>query len=188
MLASQSPRRKALLQDLELPFEVFTREVDETLPPEVPGPDAAAYLARHKAASYDDHAQNRIVITADTIVLLGEKILAKPADSAEARAMLLELSGKTHLVISGVCFRWKDHYHTFAETTRVTFRPLSDQTIDHYIEVYKPYDKAGSYGIQEWIGMVGIERIEGDYYNVVGLPVSRLYLELEKFRQMISSK
>lgn len=183
-LASNSPRRKALLEDLEWKFEVFTREVDETLPEKVRVEDAAEFLARKKAESYQDIAQNRLVITADTVVVLGKNILGKPRNAGEAQTMLKALSGKNHLVISGVCLSWKDKVHSFSEQTRVFFRDLSEAEIQHYIKTSQPFDKAGSYGIQEWIGKIGISRIEGDYYNVVGLPVSRLYQELNQLKSI----
>jgi septum formation protein len=182
ILASQSPRRKDLLTDMGIPFTQQVREVDETIPEGMPAHDAPVYLAQLKAAQFKDKIdENTIVITADTIVFIENQILGKPKDHADAFAMLSLLSGKKHEVTTGVCLLSKDKEKTFAVTTDVYFKPLTPEEIEYYLAHYKPYDKAGAYGIQEWIGYVAIERIDGSFYNVMGLPVNRLYHELVNF-------
>lgn len=141
----------------------------------------AEHLALAKAKAYDDWAQDHVVITADTVVALGQRLLAKPGNAREAVQMLQDLSGNENWVVSGVCVSHAGRKKLFHEVTKVHFRALSRREIAHYVEVFQPYDKAGAYGIQEWIGMVGVERIEGDYYNVVGLPVARLWQELDEW-------
>lgn len=179
LLASNSPRRKELLARLGLTFEVKVKEVHEDFPEHLQREEVAEYLASHKAEAYREELQDEALITADTIVCLGDRILNKPADYAEAFAMLQALSGNKHEVITGVCVLTKDQKAVFHDTTSVYFKTLSEVEIDYYITHYKPYDKAGAYGIQEWIGMIGIERIEGSYFNVVGLPVQKLYIQLK---------
>lgn len=184
ILASQSPRRKELLSQLNMPFEAFVKdEVEETFPADMPAHEVPVYLAIQKALPYkeDCESDNVLVITADTIVCCDEHILGKPADKADAEKMLQMLSGRDHEVITGVALTTASKQKTFMVSTKVFFKPLTADEIDYYIEHYKPFDKAGAYGIQEWIGMVGIERIEGSYFNVVGLPVQRLYSELKNF-------
>lgn len=181
ILASNSPRRKELLTQLDLRFKVVVRPVDEYFPDDMHPRAVAVLISENKAKVYDDLSPDNIVITADTIVALDEMIMGKPADYDEGFAMLQKLSGKTHQVITGVTLFHKGHFRSFSEETYVTFRKLKELEIRHYLDKYKPYDKAGAYGIQEWIGKIGIKRIEGDYYNVMGLPTSTLYEELYQF-------
>lgn len=171
ILASQSPRRKQLLELAEIDFEIIIADVDETNPPGMPGDDVPAFLAKKKANAIAHLAGDAIVIAADTVVLLDHHILGKPTDAANAKAILRQLSGRMHKVVSGVCILQADREVSFSVTTQVFFRPLTDAQIDHYISRYQPYDKAGAYAIQEWIGVTGIEQINGDYYNVMGLPI-----------------
>ncbi|MEZ4684892.1 MAG: Maf family nucleotide pyrophosphatase [Bacteroidia bacterium] len=178
ILASGSPRRSELLSAAGLDFEVLVRNVEEFVDEDLAPRALAVMLSEHKGKAYDDLSPKNIVITADTLVSFRGKILNKPADEQEAIHMLEMLSGNTHLVVSGVSIFHKGKFTSFAEETKVTFRKLRRDTIEHYVSVYRPFDKAGGYGIQEWIGMVGISGIEGDYYNVMGLPVARLYEEL----------
>ena len=186
-LASGSPRRKQLLTELGLDFEVMLRAMEENIPAEIEPQKAAEFLSRQKAAIYPDISQSSIVIAADTVVLFKGKLLGKPVSRAEAIGMISLLSGQEHEVITGVCFAYKHLIHSFSVQTKVFFRPLSTEQIAFYVDTYQPFDKAGAYGIQEWIGMVGIERIEGDYYNVVGLPVGKVYAELLKFTAEINN-
>jgi len=181
ILASSSPRRQQLLNEIGLEFEIVVREVNEYFPDDLHPRAVAVLIAENKAKAYDDLSNDQIVITSDTIVILEDQIFGKPQDAYEAIDMLKRLSGKTHDVITGVTIFHKGKFKSFSSETRVTFRDLQAWEIQHYVENYKPYDKAGAYAIQEWIGMIGITGIEGDYYNVVGLPVSRLYEELRPF-------
>ncbi|GAA4462479.1 Maf-like protein [Nemorincola caseinilytica] len=171
ILASQSPRRKQLMEMAELEFSIIVADVDETNPPGMPGEEVPAFLARKKADAVSHRTPGAIVVSADTIVLLDGMILGKPRDAADAAGILGMLSGRMHRVITGVCIRKDDMEKVFSVTTEVYFRKLSAEQIDHYISRYKPYDKAGAYAIQEWIGATGIEKINGDYYNVMGLPI-----------------
>lgn len=182
VLASNSPRRKELLGNLGLRFDVRTVSgIDESYPPELSGEKVALHIVGKKADAYRaTMAPDELVITADTIVCVDERVLGKPADADDARAMLRLLSGRLHHVVTAVGITTAAGTHTFAVTTEVTFAELSDEVIDHYIEVYKPYDKAGAYGIQEWIGHVGVTGINGSFFNVMGLPVQRLFQELTK--------
>lgn len=179
LLASNSPRRKELLAGLGIHFEVRVKEVNEDFPEHLQRAQVAEFLASHKADAYIANLQNEVLITADTIVCLGERILNKPADATEAFAMLRALSGTHHEVITGVCILTKNSKTIFHDATRVYFKKLSDEEINYYIEHYQPFDKAGAYGIQEWIGKIGIDKIEGSYFNVVGLPVQKLYTYLK---------
>lgn len=180
ILSSNSPRRKELLAGLGVDFEVkVIKGVDESYPTTLPPKDVAEYIAREKAAAYEV-AADELVITADTVVVVGDDILGKPHDAAEARKMLREISGCTHRVVTGVCMKTVKEIHSFSVVTGVTFKMLSDEEIDYYIEHYKPFDKAGAYGIQEWIGYIGVTGLEGSYYNVMGFPVQRVYEELTK--------
>ncbi|MCU4164805.1 Maf family nucleotide pyrophosphatase [Carboxylicivirga caseinilyticus] len=184
ILASQSPRRQELVKHLDIPFEVVIKEdVEEVYPLDLKPHDVPVFLAELKAKPYEDDINNYpwILVTADTIVLCENEILGKPTDKADAIRMLQMLSGKSHEVITGVCLSSNTRKHTFSVSTKVFFKQLTEEEITYYIDTYKPYDKAGAYGIQEWIGMVGIEKIEGSYFNVVGLPVQALYNELLKF-------
>jgi septum formation protein len=183
ILASQSPRRQQLLREAGFEFKVETRPVNEYFPEDIHPRAVAVLIAENKAKAYDDLAKKNIVITADTIVALQDRILGKPGSKEEAEAMLKVLSGTTHAVITAVTIFHKGKFHSFSEETQVTFRKLEDDMIKHYVKKYKPMDKAGAYGIQEWIGMMGVSRIEGDYYNVVGLPIGRLYQELKAFEK-----
>lgn len=184
ILASQSPRRQELLSHLNIPFEVVVKEdVEEVYPGHLAVREVPLHLARLKARPYeiDLKQKNWIVITADTIVLCDGEIMGKPKDRDDAVRMLRMLSGKAHEVLTGVCLSSNDRQHAFLVSTKVFFRELTQEEIDYYIDTFRPFDKAGAYGIQEWIGMVGIEKIEGSYFNVVGLPVQALYDELTKF-------
>ncbi|MDB5273633.1 MAG: hypothetical protein JWO58_2000 [Chitinophagaceae bacterium] len=183
ILGSQSPRRKTLLEGLGITPEVRTNDMDETIPSDVLPHQAPEFLANKKSIAFMDRLQpDELLVTADTVVIIDNTVLNKPADGAEAFAMLKRLSGRMHEVVSGVCISNTEKKHSFSETTRVFFRPLSDEQISYYVHHYKPFDKAGAYGIQEWIGLVAIEKIEGDFYNVMGLPVGRLVQEMEHFR------
>ena len=178
VLASQSPRRSQLLKDVGFEFEVITRPVEEIVPEDIHPRAVAVLISENKAKAYNDLAAKNIVVTADTIVAVDGEVLGKPGDAAEAKAMLQKLSGRSHIVISGATIFHKGRFKSISEETTVTFRKLGDSEIDYYIENYRPYDKAGSYGIQEWIGMIGVVKIEGDFYNVMGLPIGKLYHEL----------
>ena len=183
ILASNSPRRRELLGGLGIDFTVkVIGGIDESWPHELKGEDIPLYISREKAAPYKATiAPDELVITADTIVHVDGEVLGKPADEADAKRMLRMISGRWHEVITGVTLMTAEHEHSFAVTTKVKFCNLSDAEIDYYIKNYAPMDKAGAYGIQEWIGYVGVEAIEGSYFNVVGLPVQRLYRELIEF-------
>ena len=183
ILASASPRRHQLLTDCGLKFDVAPKfGCDESYPDDMPRCEVAEYLARKKSAAYPlPLAADELLITADTIVLLDDTILGKPASEDEAHAMLAALSGRSHTVITGVALRSTTRQQSFSTSSRVSFRTLSAEEIDYYIREYRPMDKAGAYGIQEWIGYVAIEAIEGSFYNVMGLPVQRLYKEIEAF-------
>ena len=183
ILASNSPRRKELLAGLDVPFEVrIIKGIDESYPATLPTAEIAEYIAQKKAAAYrETMAADELVITADTIVALGDEVLGKPKDAADARRMLHELSGKTHQVITGVVLTTKEQQKHFSVVSNVTFKELTDDEIGYYVETYKPMDKAGAYGIQEWIGYVGVTRLEGSYFNVMGLPVQRIYEALKRF-------
>jgi len=182
ILASKSPRRKELLSGLDLPFEVIIHEVNEIFPEELPMDEIPVYLSKLKAEPfYPELKEDTLVITADTIVWIDGIVLGKPNDYEHAFAMLRQLSGKKHVVVTGVCLTTKHKQAAFSASTDVWFKDLTDGQIDYYLNHYQPYDKAGSYGVQEWIGYIAIEKIEGSYFNVMGLPVQRLYDELLKF-------
>jgi len=181
ILASGSPRRQQLLREAGLDFRVVTRPVEEIVPEQMSPMAVAEHLALFKARAYDDLAEDNVVITADTVVSLGNEILGKPAHVRDAVQMLKDLSGEVNWVVSGVCISHRGQKKLFHEVTKVYFRKLQRWEIAYYIERYQPFDKAGAYGIQEWIGMIGVDRIEGDFYNVVGLPVSRLWHELREW-------
>jgi septum formation protein len=181
VLASNSPRRKELLSGLGVNFEVKSSLGEETYPLELPVLEVAKYLAVQKADWFDDFSSNQLYITADTVVLLGTQVLGKPSDKEEAFTILKSLSGKSHQVITGFCIKSESKTVASSVVTEVYFKELTDNQIHYYIENYEPFDKAGSYGIQEWIGMIGIDKIEGSYFNVVGLPTNELFTELSKF-------
>ena len=182
ILASNSPRRKELLSGLGVDYEVKTLpDVDESYPDGLSGEEIAKHIARGKAEAYRSLIQaDELVITADTIVWLDGTVMGKPKDEEEAKDMLMRLSGKTHQVITGVCLTTVSTQKTFATVTDVTFATLTDEEVDYYVTRYQPMDKAGSYGVQEWIGFVGVENLSGSYFNVMGLPIQRLYTELKK--------
>jgi septum formation protein len=181
ILASQSPRRRELLAGLGFDFDIKVKPVDEDYPAEIPAHDVAGYLAKKKAQAYrTDIGKDEIVLTSDTVVILEGKILGKPKDAAEAKSMLVALSGKRHQVVTGICMASAHKQVTQSDTAFVYFRALSEAEIDFYIESFQPFDKAGAYGIQEWIGFVGVERIEGSFFTVMGLPLHLVY-QLLKF-------
>jgi septum formation protein len=175
ILASSSPRRKAFLESLNIPFSIKTFSVDETFPPQLQGEEIAQHIVRQKNAPFKEIIQDhQIVITADTIVWCENRYLGKPQNKKAAKEMLLFLSGKSHEVITSVGFLTSRNFEVITETTKVYFKDLTDQEIDHYIEESSPLDKAGAYGIQEWIGAIGITQIKGSYTNVVGLPLAQV--------------
>ena len=182
ILASNSPRRKELLSGLGVAYEVKTLpDVDVSYPDGLSGEEIAKHIARGKAEAYRSLIQaDELVITADTIVWLDGTVMGKPKDEEEAKDMLMRLSGKTHQVITGVCLTTASMQKTFATVTDVTFATLTDEEVNYYVTRYQPMDKAGSYGVQEWIGFVGVENLSGSYFNVMGLPIQRLYTELKK--------
>ena len=193
ILASNSPRRKELLAGLGIPYDVFVLQgIDESYPDTLPANEVAEYIARKKAKAYVNvnpndnsqlstlNSQLSLILTADTIVVCDGEILGKPHDAADACAMLRKLSGKTHQVYTGYCLQTADKTVSGTVCSDVTFKELSDEEITYYVEKYKPLDKAGAYGIQEWIGYIGITGIRGSYYNVMGLPVQRIYEEIKK--------
>lgn len=183
VLASGSPRRKELMAAMGIPFRVEVHPVDESLPSNLNPAEAAVYLSRLKITHFPESSckENTLIITADTIVATDNEILGKSTHPKEAAAMLRKLSNKKHEVITGVSLRLQQNIHKFYASTNVYFKNLTEDEIQYYIEQFKPYDKAGSYGIQEWIGHIGIYRIEGSYFNVMGLPTQKLYEEMEHF-------
>ena len=180
ILASNSPRRRELLKGLGIDFEVrVLPDIEENYPDDLPVSQIAEYIAKEKAEAYREvMGEEDLIITADTVVIVGDEVMGKPADADDARRMLHQLSNCTHQVITGVCLTTKDVQRRFSVTTDVTFKQLSEQEITHYIENYRPFDKAGAYGIQEWIGYIGVTALNGSYFNVMGLPVQRIYSEL----------
>lgn len=182
ILASGSPRRQQFLRELDIDFEIRLKDVEEVYPETLKGAEITDFLAELKASALTDTlSDNEILITSDTIVWHENKALGKPKDYEDAFAMIKTLSGKTHEVITSVCIKNGKKSNTFNETTKVTFNPLTDEEIKYYLDNYKPYDKAGSYGIQEWIGLIAIAKIEGSYANVVGMPVDKVYRHLVNF-------
>lgn len=183
ILASNSPRRKELLRGLDIAFDVRVQpDIAEDYPADTAPADVAAYISREKANAYKDTiAENELIITADTVVIVGNEILGKPHDDAEAKEMLHKISGRKHQVITGVCLTTTEKQRCFSVSTDVTFKNLKEEEIDYYIETYSPLDKAGAYGIQEWIGYIGVTALEGSYFNVMGLPVQRIWEELNRF-------
>jgi len=180
ILASKSPRRQELLRLMDIEFRVVLKDVDESYPDNLTPEEVAVYIATKKAEAFDETVGDEIVLTADTIVCIDDLILGKPEDAAHAVEMLQMLSGRMHRVITGVCLLYKHKYHSFYDVSEVYFGKLTGEEIINYVDKYKPFDKAGSYGIQERIGLIGIERINGSYTNVVGLPTEKLYRELQK--------
>lgn len=180
ILASNSPRRKELLSGIDIEYEVRTLpDIDESYPDTLPLDEVAEFLAQKKASAYTDTlSENTLLITADTVVILGNEILGKPADKTDAKRMLKKLSDNTHKVVTGVCMTRKNRKISFSDTAFVTFGKLTDEEIEYYVEKYNPSDKAGAYGVQEWIGYVAVKRIEGSYFNVMGLPIYKVYKEL----------
>ena len=182
ILASGSPRRQQFFRDLDLDFEIRLKEVEEIYPPNLTEEDITDYLAVLKSDAFEGEIQpNEILITSDTIVWFKGKALGKPKDYDDAFQMLQSMSGDTHKVITSVCFRTSEKIETLFETTFVTFNVLTDEAIRYYLDHYKPYDKAGAYGIQEWIGFVAVSKIEGSYANVMGMPVDKVYQYLINF-------
>ncbi|MGO4821042.1 MULTISPECIES: Maf-like protein [unclassified Flavobacterium] len=176
ILASGSPRRQQFFKDMNLDFEIRIKEIDEVYPVDLQGAEITNYLAALKASAFEGTLQeNEILITSDTIVWHNGKALGKPKDKEDAFAILKSLSNTTHEVFTSVCFKSSTAIETLSESTKVTFNELSDENILYYIENYNPYDKAGAYGIQEWIGVIGVSKIEGSYANVMGLPVDKVY-------------
>ena len=182
VLASNSPRRRELLAGLGIDFEVRVLPgINEGYPATLPVTEIAQYIASKKAEAYREMMdESTLVITADTIVVVDDEVLGKPHDASEACGMLRKLSGRMHQVITGVCLTTACQQRQFSVMTRVTFKQLTDEEIHHYVTVYQPFDKAGAYGIQEWIGYIGVTALEGSYFNVMGLPVQRIYTELTR--------
>jgi septum formation protein len=181
ILASNSPRRKEILSNAGFEFSVLVKEIDENFPIEMPVIEVPAYLASKKADSFSNEISENIVLTADTIVAIDNLILNKPTDEKGAKDMLLKLSGKKHVVHTGFCILTKNGKKSFVDTTEVWFKQLTDNEIDYYIKTCKPFDKAGAYGVQDFIGMIGIDKIEGSYFTVMGLPIHRVYEELSEY-------
>ena len=184
ILGSQSPRRQELLNGLNIHFEVKVIDVEETYPSQLVGVDIPMYLAEKKADAFlDSMNENTLLITADTIVWHEGRVFGKPTDKTDATRMLKALSGKTHQVITGVCISTLYKRKTFHVISEVRFARLIPEEIEYYLQNFEPYDKAGSYGVQEWIGYIGVEYIEGSYFNVMGLPIQRLYTELKRWKK-----
>lgn len=183
VLASKSPRRQELMKGIGLEFSVMTKDVDESYPSNMSVYDVAPYLSVKKAKAFNDDElpENYMVITADTVVIVDDTILGKPKDKEDAREMLGMISGKKHSVITGVTIRTNDKIKTFSVVSKVSFEVLDDDEIEYYVNDFKPYDKAGAYGIQEWIGYIGVNHVEGSYFNVMGLPTQKLYKMLKTF-------
>src|SRR5687768_15020819 len=181
ILASSSPRRQYLMKEAGFSFTVEKPDVEEVFPDDLPAEQIARYLASLKAEFFRPTLREQIVVTADTVVILGKRILNKPNDRTEAIEMLSSLSGRTHTVMTGVCILTKEQEISFDDSTQVTFQDLDQNEIQYYIDQYKPYDKAATYGAQDWIGMVALKKIEGSYFNVMGLPIHKVYQELKTF-------
>ncbi len=183
VLASNSPRRQQLLRELGFDFTVEVRPTDELFPADMPAAEVAGYLAKHKASQFESDLSKCLVLCADTIVVVDNMILNKPANAIEAKAMLQQLSGRSHEVITGICLLSSRGYQTVSDVAKVEFKTLTDAEIEYYIQHYRPFDKAGAYGVQEWIGMMGINRIEGSFYTIMGLPLHKVYELLLPFVQ-----
>lgn len=186
ILASNSPRRKELLAGLDLPFQVrVLQNIDESYPADLPTEQIAEFISKKKAQAYaKTMADDELVITADTVVILGNEVMGKPKDEADARRMLSELSGRTHQVTTGVTITTRERQTSFSVVTNVTFKQLSTDEIEYYVQNYHPMDKAGAYGIQEWIGYIGVTALEGSYFNVMGLPVQRIYEAIRTYIEL----
>lgn len=182
ILASGSPRRQQFFKDLGLAFEIRLREIEEVFPPELKAAEITDYLAKLKADAFNDLQPGEILVTSDTIVWQNDRALGKPKDYDDAMNILRSLSGATHEVYTSVCFKTAIKTDTISDVTKVTFNPLTDGEIAYYLDTCKPYDKAGAYGIQDWIGLVGVSKIEGSYANVMGLPVDKVYAYLNNFK------
>lgn len=190
ILASQSPRRKQLLEWAEIPFEIVVKSTAETYPEELPIEEIPIYIAREKAVAVKQAlveagrsiVEKTVILAADTVVVLDEKIIGKPVDRQHAIEILTSLAGRSHKVITGVVIKLGNEESAFSDVTYVDFHPLTAKQIEFYVDKYQPYDKAGAYAIQEWIGVVGIKSVKGDFYNVMGLPVSRVVQELSRFQ------
>jgi len=188
ILASQSPRRKQLLQWAEIPFDVAVKETDESFPEGLNVEEAAIYIAKQKALAVESLVpEDSVILAADTIVVLKGRIIGKPKDREEAIRILTDLSGQKHTVITGVVIKQREKEIAFADSTDVYFHRLIKEQIEFYVDKYEPYDKAGAYAIQEWIGVIGIKWVNGDFYNVMGLPVSRVVRELERKKLKIKN-
>ena len=183
VLASKSPRRQELLKGIGIDFSIITKDVDESYSSNMSVYDVAPYLSIKKAKAFEETElpDNYMVITADTVVIVNDKILGKPKDADEAREMLTMISGKKHSVITGVTVRTNDKIKTFSVVSKVSFEHLDRDEVEYYVDTFKPYDKAGAYGIQEWIGYIGVNYVEGSYFNVMGLPTQKLYKMLKTF-------
>lgn len=181
LLASNSPRRQQLMRDAGFEFTVKVKDTNEDFPKTMPAVEVPEYLARKKAEAFREELDNQIVLTADTIVVIDNEILNKPKDETEASQMLRKLSGRQHQVITGVCIMTQENTESFIDIANVFFRELTDLEIDYYIKTCRPFDKAGAYGVQDFIGMVGIPRMEGSYFTVMGLPVHKVYEGLSKY-------
>jgi septum formation protein len=181
ILASNSPRRQQLMRDAGFEFTVKVKDTNEDFPKTMPAKEVPAYLARKKAEAFRQELNNEIILTADTIVVIENEILNKPKDASEASEMLRKLSGRQHQVITGVCLMTQENTDSFIDITEVFFRKLTDFEVDYYIKTCPPFDKAGAYGVQDFIGMVGIPRMEGSYFTVMGLPVHKVYEALSKY-------
>jgi len=179
ILGSKSPRRQELLGGLNIPFEVRTKETDESYPASLPSHEVPEYIAKLKAAAFADLSAEDTLVTADTVVIVGDEILGKPHTREEAITMLRKLQNRTHQVVTGVCIRHGEKQISFSDETIVHFTALTDDEIAYYIDNYRPYDKAGAYGVQEWIGYVAVDSMEGSYFNVMGLPIHKVYQALK---------
>ncbi|SFT74089.1 septum formation protein [Lishizhenia tianjinensis] len=182
IIGSKSPRRQQLISGLGLDFEVRTKEVEEIYPKDLPAHEVAEFLSKLKSTPLLETLQDgEVLLTSDTTVIINNTVLGKPKDLNEAKAMIASLSNNNHEVVTGVCLSSKDKQISFSVSTRVFFNELTEEEINYYVEKFQPLDKAGAYGIQEWIGQIGVQKIEGSYYNVVGLPIARVWAELKKF-------
>ena len=181
ILASNSPRRQQLMRDAGFEFTVKVKDTNEDFPKTMPATEVPEYLAAKKAEAFRQELDNQIILSADTIVVIDDEILNKPKDASEAKIMLRKLSGRQHQVITGVCIMTKENTESFIDIANVFFRDLTDAEIDYYIETCRPFDKAGAYGVQDFIGMVGIPKMEGSYFTVMGLPVHKVYEALSKY-------